>query len=184
MPKCHQCPGHPRERRAHSAATSCARRRRRVAAASEVGILQPWKNARQGIAQIGHGFSPRTGRPLQTLWSGEDFACPQCPQSGRSTFRASSGAHARTKEWMDGWPAQRRQRGQTGLNQNPIESWCMTLTAHRFAVWRRHRCYPMPSGIPRSKTRGLMAPRAKTAKIWPGHILKLQSVPNPKSPKI
>ena len=41
-----------------------------------------------------------------------------------------------------------------------------------------------PSGIPRSKTRGLMAPRAKTAKIWPGHILKLQSVPNPKSPKI
>ena len=43
---------------------------------------------------------------------------------------------------------------------------------------------PKASGIPRSKTRGLMAPRAKTAKIWPGHILKLQSVPNPKSPKI
>ena len=36
------------------------------------------------------------------------------------------------------------------------------------------------SGIPRSKTRGLMAPRAKTAKIWPGHILKLKSVPNAK----
>jgi len=43
--------------------------------------------------------------------------------------------------------------------------------------------YRQSSGIPRSKTRGLMAPRAKTAKIWPGHILKLQSVPNPKSPK-
>ena len=41
-----------------------------------------------------------------------------------------------------------------------------------------------PSGIPRSKTRGLTAPRAKTAKIWPGHILRLQSVPDPKSPKI
>ena len=40
-----------------------------------------------------------------------------------------------------------------------------------------------PSGIPRSKTRGLRAPGAKTAKIWPGHILKLESVPNAKSPK-
>jgi len=47
--------------------------------------------------------------------------------------------------------------------------------------WARH-CYP--SGIPRSKTGGLMAPRAKTAKMWPGHILKLKSVPKPKSPKL
>ena len=37
--------------------------------------------------------------------------------------------------------------------------------------------------IPRSKTRGLRDPGAKTAKIWPGHILKLESVPNAKSPK-
>ena len=37
--------------------------------------------------------------------------------------------------------------------------------------------------IPRSKTRGLRDPGAKTAKIWPGHLLKLESVPNAKSPK-
>ena len=121
----------------------CARRRRRVAAASEVGILQPWKNARQGIAQIGHGFSPRTGRPLQTLWSGEDFACPQCPQSGRSTFRASSGAHARTNKLMDGWPAQRRQRKRpNGVEPESYRE--LVHDSHRTPVCRVEKAPMLP----------------------------------------
>ena len=39
------------------------------------------------------------------------------------------------------------------------------------------------SGIPRSKTRGLMAPRAKTAKIWPGHILEAAKCAKPQKSK-
>ena len=40
------------------------------------------------------------------------------------------------------------------------------------------------AGTPRSKTRGLLKVRhAKTAKLWPGHILRLQSLPRSKTHK-
>ena len=60
-------------------------------------------------------------------------------------------------------------------------------TRTRRRSWRR-RGRDTPPRVPlrptpRSKTRELTAPHAKTAKLWPGHILRLQSLPRSKTHK-
>ena len=78
-----------------------------------------------------------------------------------------------------------RTMASNNLNKHPAP--CRAWHPHATTIVdRRGRDTPPRVPLrptPRSKTRELTAPHAKTAKLWPGHILRLQSLPRSKTHK-